>query len=113
MVAGFFIQMLNGGLLFNGFTVYFLPLQNEFGWARTIVASGFALTRFESAILGPIQGWAIDKFGSRIVITIGVVLYGVGFMLFSAARSLISYYVAFLFLALGSSLGGGWRFLRR
>ena len=104
--AGFFIQILNGGLLFHGFTVYFIPLQEEFGWSRALVAAGFALTRFESAILGPIQGWAIDRFGPRLITVIGMVIFGAGFIVFAATNSVLFYFGAFLLLALGSSLGG-------
>ena len=106
VAAGFLIQGLNGGLLFHGFTVYFLPLQSEFGWSRALVAAGISLTRFESAILGPIQGWAIDRYGPRLIVLGGMVLFGAGFIVLGYIQSVFMYFVAFTFLALGSSLGG-------
>lgn len=106
VVSGFALQAINGGLLFHGFTVYFLPLQNEFGWSRALVATGFSVTRTESALLGPLEGWAIDKFGPRVIVVVGIVLFGAGFIVFSATTSVVHYFLAFLVLALGSSLGG-------
>ena len=106
VAAGFAIQALNGGLLFHGFTIYFLPLQAEFGWSRTLLATGFTMTRFESAILGPAQGWAIDRFGPRVIVLVGVLVFGSGFMVMSRMHSLPMFFFAFLLLALGSSFGG-------
>ena len=104
--SGFVIQCLNGLLLFHGFTIYFLPLQAEFGWNRATVATAVALTRAEGAILGPIQGWLIDKYGPRIITCIGVFLFGLGFILFSFVNSVLTYFLCFALIALGSSIGG-------
>ncbi|MBT3344402.1 MAG: MFS transporter [Gemmatimonadetes bacterium] len=106
VAAGFAIQLLNGGLLFHAFSAYVLPLQAEFGWSRTILASAFALLRMESGILGPLQGWLIDRFGPRPVMSVGNTLFAIGFLLFSRVDSLTSFYVALAIIALGSSLGG-------
>ena len=37
-------------------------LQDEFGWSSTIISLAFALTRVESGLLGPLQGWMADRF---------------------------------------------------
>ena len=66
----------------------------------------FALTRLESGLLGPIQGWLVDRYGPRKILTIGLVIFAIGFFLFSQVNSVPSYFVAFIFIALGSSLGG-------
>jgi MFS family permease len=104
--AGFALQAINGGLLFHGFTVYFLPLQDQFGWSGALIAGAFSLSRFESAILGPIQGWAVDKYGPRFIMVGGIVLFGIGFFIFSAVNSIFTFFLAFAFLSVGSSLGG-------
>ena len=93
------MQVLNGGLLFHAFSAYVLPLQQEFGWNRTLLASAFALIRMESGILGPLQGWMIDRFGPRRVMTVGNVL-------FAQVNSLTTFYAALAVVGLGSSLGG-------
>ena len=71
-----------------------------------MVAGAFALTRIESGILGPLQGWLVDRFGPRLILTIGTILFGIGFMLFSLVDSILSFYLCFVLIALGSSLGG-------
>lgn len=106
VVGGFAMQLLNGALLFHSFTAYFVFLQAEFGWSRTALSGAFSLTRVESGILGPIEGWLVDRFGPRAVMRVGVVLFGGGFILFSFVNSLVAFYIAFFIMALGSALAG-------
>ncbi|MFH1568968.1 MAG: MFS transporter [Gemmatimonadota bacterium] len=106
VAGGFTIQMLNGALLFHAFSAYVLPLQAEFGWNRTQLSGAFSMARAESGILGPIQGWLIDRYGPRRIMRIGTVLFAAGFFFFGRADSIYSFYGAFAVIALGSSLGG-------
>ncbi len=106
VAAGFVIQILNGGLLFHAFSAYVLPLQADFGWSRGQLSGAFSMARAESGILGPVQGWAIDRFGPKIMMQIGMVLFGAGFIYMSQINSLVTFYIAFALMALGSSLGG-------
>ena len=104
--AGFVIQMLNGGLLFHAFSAYVLPLQADFGWSKGQLSGAFSMARAESGILGPLQGWSIDRFGPRSMMRIGMVLFGGGFIFMSQIHSIQTFYIAFALMALGSSLGG-------
>ena len=106
VAAGFVVEILNGMLLFHGFTAYVLPLQREFKWSRTAVSGVFAMARAETGLLGPLQGWMTDRYGPRSMMLIGNALFGIGFILFSRVDSLPSFYASFAIIALGSSLGG-------
>ena len=100
------IQMLSGLLWMHSYGAYVVLLQAEFGWSKTLVAGAFALTRIESGILGPLQGWMVDRYGPRLVLQIGTVIYGLGFMAFSQVDSVLTFYITFGLIAVGSSLGG-------
>ncbi len=100
------LQSLCQGLLNQGFTVYFLPLQAEFGWSRALISSGYSLSHVESGVLGPLEGWLTDRFGPRLVVIVGLVLLGAGFILLSMIHSVLAYFVAFIVIAAGSSLSG-------
>ena len=107
IVGGCFsLQMLVGSLMIHSFTAYFPLLQSQFGWSRSVLSGAFALSRAESGLLGPLQGWLIDKFGPRVMVRGGMLLFGLGFIMFSRLDSVLDYYVAFLLMALGSSVGG-------
>ena len=70
------------------------------------MAGAFSLSRVESGMLGPFQGWLIDRFGSRTILQAGLVLFAAGFFLFSRIDALWQFYGVYLLLSVGSSLGG-------
>jgi sugar phosphate permease len=100
------IQMLSSMLWMQSFGAYVVLLQEDFGWSKAVIAGAFALTRVESGILGPLQGWLVDRYGPRIILMIGLAMFGVGFMMFSQITSLLGFYLTFALIAVGSSLGG-------
>lgn len=106
VAAGFVLQALGSGLLFNSFGAYFVFLQNEFGWSRTVLSGAFSMSRLESGFLGPIQAWLINRFGPRAVVRFGLVVFGLGFILLSRLDSVLGFYGAFLVIAIGSGLSG-------
>ena len=95
VLGSYVIQVLNGALLFHAFSAYILPLQAEFGWSRAAVSGVFSLVRAESGILGPLQGWAIDRYGPRAMMRAGIVLFAAGYLYFSRIDSLWGFYAAF------------------
>jgi sugar phosphate permease len=95
------IQMLQMGLLSQAYGVYITALQLEFGWSKTEFSLASAAQRAESGILGPVQGWLVDRFGPRAVMRVGTVIFGLGFMLFSRIESLPAFFVTFLLMAVG------------
>ena len=96
---------LGSALLFHAFGAYVVLLQDEFGWSRTTLALAFAMQRVESGLLGPVDGWLVDRFGPRKMMLVGVVIFGIGFMIFSQIQTLFGFYVAFLVMAFGNALG--------
>ena len=90
----------------HSYGAYVVLLQDEFGWSKTLVAGAFALTRIESGILGPLQGWLTDRYGPRRILGIGIVIFGAGFVMFSQIETLLGFYLTFAMIAVGSSLGG-------
>ncbi len=104
VVAGGAMQFLQSMLLNQAFGVYLAALVEDRGWSKTAVAGAAALKSTETAILGPVLGWMVDRFGAQGMIRAGVVLFGVGFMLLSRIETLAGFYAAFVVIALGSSL---------
>lgn len=100
------IQWLAAMTWMHSYGAYAVMLQEEFGWSMSVLSLAFALTRLESGLLGPLQGWLVDKFGPRIILSIGTLIFGLGFFLFSQVNSITTYFLAFILIALGSSLGG-------
>jgi len=92
--------------VFQGLGTFLVALQNHFGWSRTALSGAFSLARAEGAILGPLEGFLVDKFGTRRMVTIGWSIMGVGFLLFSFVQELWHFYCVFVLITLGAGLGG-------
>lgn len=105
-MAGAFINAFGVGTFFYGFSTFFNPMVEEFGWSRTVMSGAFSLSRTEGGIAGPINGWLTDKFGARKMVLIGVTIAGAGFMMLWLVNSPLSLYLIFgLVLSMGFNLG--------
>ena len=104
--AGLIINMLMGGLVMHAFGFYAAALKDEFGWSATLFGVAFAVTRVESGLLGPIQGWMIDRFGPRIMLRIGITSTALGLFLFSILWNEVSFVGFYILLSVGTSIGG-------
>src|SRR4029079_16923393 len=104
VVAGGFLQFLQAMLLNQAFGAYVAVLVEEKGWSKTALSGAAALESTEAALLGPVLGWMVDKFGAQGIIRGGIVLFGIGFMLLSQIDTLVGFYAAFVIVALGASM---------
>lgn len=104
--AGGLVQFTGAILFFQAFGAYLLFIEAEFGWNKAVLAGAFALARIESGLLGPIQGWMVDRYGPRTIIRWGLFIFGFALIGFSRIDSLTEFYVYFFLIALGTSLGG-------
>ena len=71
------LQGMSMLLWMQSYGAYVVLLQDEFGWGKAWIAGAFALTRVESGILGPLQGWLTDQYGPQAIFKIGIVIFGV------------------------------------
>ncbi len=101
--ACFLMAFYVGGALFYGFTAFFEPIVEEFGWSYTQVSIAFSLRGLEMGILAPIMGFLVDRFGSRKLIFSGTFIVGFSLILLGLTNSLVMFYSAFILLALGAS----------
>jgi MFS family permease len=104
VAAGGALQFLQSLLLNQSFGVYLAVLVEDRGWSKTALAGAAALKSTEVALLGPVLGWMVDRFGSQGIVRAGVVTLGVGFMLLSQVETLIGFYAAFVVVALGAAM---------
>ena len=106
VAAGIVSTGVNSGLFIHGFQFYFEPMRRQFGWSRTLLSGAYSLSRVESGFLGPIEGYLIQRFGTRVVMAVGFAVFGLGFILLSRVNSVLTFYAAFLLLAMGSGSAG-------
>lgn len=84
VLLSFFANLTAAGIR-SAPSVLIHPLEAEFGWTRTEIASAASLNLLLLGLFAPVGGWLIDRFGPRRVIlsslmTIAVGLTGVVFV---------------------------------
>ena len=104
--AGSLVMVVLGIAGLHGLGVFFSALQRDYMWSSALLSGAFALSRAESAFLGPVEGVLVDKFGPRKMIALGLAILGLGFILLSRVDSLLSFYLALITIALGTGIGG-------
>ncbi len=106
VISALLIGVLSGGLFGFGVGAFFLSLEEAFSQgSRAKISLLLGLAQVEGAIMGPVQGYLIDRFGPRPVALAGVAMLGVGWILASAAGSLGVFVVFYLIMALGNGMG--------
>jgi len=103
VAAGFAVTFVDFGCAYS-FSAFVAPLQQEFGISRGSVSLVFSLAGFVYFSLGMISGPLADRWGSRQMAVIGMILIGVGLAAASAAQNLTQVYAAY---GLGVGLGVG------
>lgn len=100
------IQFLLGALLLQSFGLYIAVLSEEMGWSKTTLSGAAALQSAESAIIGPLLGWLMDRLGPQSIIRWGIVIFSAGLLLLSQVDSVATFYFSAALMAVGASLAG-------
>jgi sugar phosphate permease len=100
------IQFLLAALVLQSFGLYIAILSDEMGWSKTALSAAAAMQSLEAAIIGPLLGWVVDRFGSPVMIRMGVVIMGIGLAGMSQIDSLTGFYVCAVIMAIGTSFCG-------
>lgn len=105
-IAGAFNMVVSSGPTFQASSVLFRAIEDEFGWSRAAITGVASFGRFGGALLGPVEGWLTDTFGSAKMVLFGFTMGGLGLIFFAQVDSIVTYYAAFFILSLGFSIGG-------
>ena len=101
--AATILNIFAGGTFVYGFTVFFNPIRNTFGWSAAVTSVAFTLQRFEAGVFEALAGFLVDKVGPRKLMLGGWSVVGLGFLLMSRIDSLWEFYGSFLVIATGMS----------
>src|SRR5437868_1673015 len=82
-----------------GWTLFVNPIDQKYHWGRAAIQVAFTIFVLTETWLVPIEGYLIDKFGPRIMISGSGVLVAIAWVINSVADSLFLLY-------LGAAIGG-------
>src|SRR3954467_11286648 len=95
------------GLALYGLPLYYDFMVRDFGWSRTQVTSGNALSKLLGGpLFGFVAGWFVDRFGPRRLMIAGVLMAGVALIGLGRMSALWTFYGFYLLNALGYVCGG-------
>ena len=100
------IQFLLGALLLQSFGLYIAVLSEEMGWSKTTLSGAAAMQSMEAAVIGPLLGWMMDRFGPQLIVRWGIVIFSLGLLLLSQVGSVSTFYASAVLMAIGASLAG-------
>jgi MFS transporter, OFA family, oxalate/formate antiporter len=82
-----------------GWTLFVAPIDAKYHWGRAAIQLAFTIFVLTETWLVPIEGYLIDKFGPRIMISGSGILVAIAWVINSMADSLFMLYV-------GAAIGG-------
>lgn len=98
---GFLILGFSRGIN-SSFGVFYVALLGAFGWSRGATAGVFSVALIIDAIMSPVVGHLLDRYGPKKVVGTGCLFLATGLWLSSQISSLWQFY---LFFGLVSALG--------
>ena len=75
--------------------VFIYPISQELGWSRTLIAGAASLGGLVSSVASPAAGWALDKYGVRLLLTLSVLILGLSTISLAWATVPLIFYLAY------------------
>ncbi|NQW24313.1 MAG: MFS transporter [SAR202 cluster bacterium] len=75
--------------------IFLSPMADAFGWSRTLIAGAVSVGAISSIFLSPVIGWAVDRYGARIILTVSMLILGVAVTSLAWATVPIFFYMGF------------------
>ncbi len=105
-ISSAIILGFQSSLILQAFGNYAVVLQERFGWSKTTISVAYSFNRAESGLLGPVHGWALQRFGTRRIMQLGAVILVAGFVWFSQISTPVGFVASFFVIAIGAGLSG-------
>ena len=100
------VWALQSMLWMQGFGNLAVELRRQFGWSKTLFSAAFVGTRAGSALIGPLQGSALRRWGTKRIMRIGAMFVLLGFAGLAAIETKTHFFIALSVAAFGMSLAG-------
>ncbi|MFC1593227.1 MFS transporter [Candidatus Omnitrophota bacterium] len=103
VLIAFLTSAFAGATVWYGFTAYFDPLVNEFGWSYTAISLAASFRGLEVGLMDIFVGLLVDRFGGRRIVLAGSIIMGIGYLMLSQVNTLTTFYISFFIIFIGAS----------
>ena len=87
-----------------GWTLFVPPLQKHFGADAAVIQVTFTVFVLLETWLVPFEGWLVDKFGPKLLVLLGGIAAGAGWLLSGTAESLTALYLSYALAGIGAGI---------
>jgi OFA family oxalate/formate antiporter-like MFS transporter len=87
-----------------GWTLFVQPLQRHLNQTVALISVTFTVFVLLETWLVPFEGWLVDKFGPRLLVMLGGVLAGLGWVGSGRAESLTALYLSYAVSGIGAGI---------
>jgi OFA family oxalate/formate antiporter-like MFS transporter len=87
-----------------GWTLFVPPLQKHLKVDQALIQVTFTIFVLLETWLVPFEGWLVDKFGPRLLVMLGGILAGLGWVLSGKAETLTALYLAYAIAGIGAGI---------
>jgi hypothetical protein len=100
LASGVGLAVHFGPIIVATFGVFLKPLSQEFGWNRTQISLALSLATLGITVALPLVGRLVDRFGTRRVILLAVLLFGLSVLSLAFLSSHLWHFYA-IYLLIG------------
>ena len=75
--------------------IFLSPMSEVLGWSRTLIAGAVSVGAIASIFASPIVGWAVDRYGARLILSVSMVVLGVAITSLAWATIPAFFYLGF------------------
>ena len=75
--------------------VFIFPMSEDLGWSRTLIAGAASLGGLVATVASPVVGWALDRYGARVILMGSVLILGLSTVSLAWATVPIAFYIAY------------------
>jgi len=87
-----------------GWTLFVPPLQKHLGQEQAVIQVAFTVFVLLETWLVPFEGWLVDKFGPKLLVMIGGVAAGLGWVFSGYSETVTQLYLSYALAGLGAGV---------
>src|SRR5262249_29854353 len=87
-----------------GWTLFVPPLQKHLGQEQAVIQVTFTVFVLLETWLVPFEGWLVDRFGPRLLVMVGGIFAGLGWVGAGRAETVTALYLAYALAGIGAGV---------
>jgi predicted MFS family arabinose efflux permease len=99
-----FTEVVSWGSLYYAFAILAPEMQRELGWRAEVVFGAFSWSLLVAGLTATPAGMLLDRFGGRVVMSLGSLAGAAGFIALATVQSAVHYFAAWTVLGVAMAL---------